>query len=100
MTVDERYFYSFPQKKKKEEMKILYVDMPEFYNISQNLMSMWLYSKWEIKFIILGSLHILCKFLESHGANRELHLTSTSTEVVTMVMYSAALPSGRKNPCL
>lgn len=58
-------------------MKILYVDMPEFYIVSQNLMSLWLYSKWEIKFIILGSLHVLCKFLELHGANRELHLTST-----------------------
>lgn len=74
--------------------------MPEFYNVSQNLMSMWLHSKLEIKFIILGSLQVLCKFLESHGANRELHLTLTSTEVVTMVMYSADLFSGRKGPCL
>lgn len=81
-------------------MKILYVDMPEFYNVSQNLMSMWLYSKLEIKFIILGSLQVLCKFLEPHGANREFHLTSTSTEVVTMVMYSADLPSEKKGPRL
>lgn len=37
---DEKYLYSFTQKKRrKEEMKILYVDMPEFYNVSQNLMS-------------------------------------------------------------
>lgn len=33
--------------------------------MTQNLMSMWLYSKWEIRFIIIGSLQVLFKLLES-----------------------------------
>lgn len=49
---------------------------------------------------LFGDLHVLFKFLESNGVNTGLYLTLISTEVVTMVMHSSDLLSGRKGPCL